>query len=150
MRDTITSELVSGVNVLVDTNVWSLAVRRASQSIHPYAKELAELIRDGRVVIIGAIRQELLSGVKTSIQFVTLRDYLRAFPDVVAETEDFERAAEFYNKCRSKGIQGSNIDFLICAVAVRQELAIFTTDADFSRYARILPIQLHEIRSELT
>jgi predicted nucleic acid-binding protein len=138
------------VNVLVDTSVWSLAVRRASQSIHPYAKELAELIRDGRVVIIGAIRQELLSGVKNSKQFVTLRGYLRAFRDVVAETEDFERAAEFYNKCRAKGIQGSNIDFLICAIAVRQELAIFTTDADFHRYARILAIHLHEVGNERT
>ncbi len=133
------------MNVLVDTSVWSLAVRRASQSIHPYAKELAELIRDGRVVIIGAVRQELLSGVKNSKQFVTLRGYLRAFPDVVAETEDFERAAEFYNKGRAKGIQGSNIDFLICAMAVRYELAIFTADADFPRYASILPLQLHQL-----
>lgn len=133
------------MNVLVDTTVWSLALRRPSHSIHPYAEELTELIDDGRVVIIGAIRQELLSGIKDTSQFATLRDQLRVFPDLVAETEDFERAAEFYNKCRSKGIQGSNIDFLICAIAVRSELTIFTADADFASYARILLIQLHEL-----
>ena len=135
------------MNVLVDTSVWSLAVRRASQSANPYAEELAELIREGRVAIIGSIRQELLSGVRYAKQFATLRDHLRAFPDIALETEDFEQAAEFYNKCCAKGIQGSSIDLLICAVAVRRELSIFTTDADFTRYARVLPLQVHEARN---
>jgi predicted nucleic acid-binding protein len=97
--------------------------------------------------MIGSIRQELLSGVRDAKQFATLRDYLQAFPDLALETEDFEQAADFYNKCRTKGIQGSNIDFLICAVAVRRELSILTTDRDFTRYATVLPIQLHELRS---
>ena len=135
------------MNVLVDTSVWSLALRRASQPIHPYAEELAELVREGRVVMIGSVRQELLSGVKDAKQFATLRDHLRAFPDLVTVTEDFEQAAEFYNKCRTKGIQGSSTDFLICGVAVRREVSILTTDTDFARYARVLPLQIHEPRS---
>jgi predicted nucleic acid-binding protein len=135
------------VNVLIDTSVWSLALRRASQPADQYAEELAELIREGRVVMIGAIRQELLSGVRDTKQFATLRDHLRAFPDLALETDDFELAADFNNKCRTQGIQGSNIDFLICSVAVRRELSILTTDRDFSRYASVLPIQLHELRS---
>ncbi len=104
------------------------------------------MVREGRVVMMGAIRQELLSGVRDAKQFATLRDRLRAFPDLILETEDFEQAAEFYNRCRARGIQGSTIDFLICAVAVRRELSILTTDADFTRYARALPLQLHEAR----
>jgi predicted nucleic acid-binding protein len=136
------------MNVLVDTSVWSLALRRASQTNHPYAEELAELIREGRVVMIGAIRQELLSGVRDAKQFATLRDHLRAFPDLALATEDFEQGAEFYNKCRAKGIQGSSTDFLICSVAVRREVSILTTDADFTRYARVLPIVLHEQRRQ--
>ncbi len=86
------------MNALVDTSVWSLALRRASRSKQPYAEELAELIREGRVVIIGPIRQELLSGVRDVKQFATLREQLRAFPDLALETEDFEQAAEFYNQ----------------------------------------------------
>jgi predicted nucleic acid-binding protein len=135
------------VNVLVDTSVWSLAFRRASQRADPYAEELADLVREGRVVMIAAIRQELLSGVRDAKQFATLRDHLRAFQDLALETEDFEQAAEFYNKCRAKGIQGSSIDFLICAVAVRRQLSILTTDRDFTSYARVLPLQLHEPRT---
>lgn len=137
------------MNVLVDTSVWSLALRRASPPIHPYAEELTALVREGRVAIIGAIRQELLSGIRDAKQFAALRDHLRAFTDLELETEDFEQAAEFYNKCRSNGIQGSNIDFLICAVAARRELSILTTDRDFTSYARVLPFQLHEVRSSL-
>jgi len=88
----------------------------------------------------------LLSGVRDVKQFATLREQLRAFPDLALETEDFEQAAEFYNQCRAKGIQGSTIDFLICAIAVRRELSIFTTDVDFTHYARVLSLQLHTSR----
>jgi predicted nucleic acid-binding protein len=78
------------LNVLVDTSVWPLALRRASQSAHPAAQELAELIGEGRVVTIGSIRQELLSSVLDAKQFARLRGDLRAFPDLPLETEDFE------------------------------------------------------------
>jgi predicted nucleic acid-binding protein len=135
------------VNVLVDTSVWSLALRRATEPTHQLAKELAELIREGRVMMIGSVRQELLSGVRDAKQFDALRAHLRAFPDLVLEVEDFEQAAEFYNECRAKGVQGSSVDFLICAVAARRELLILTADADFASYARVLPLRLHEPRS---
>ncbi|HWW61288.1 MAG TPA: PIN domain-containing protein, partial [Thermoanaerobaculia bacterium] len=132
------------MKVLVDTSVWSLALRRTSRSGNAgITSALGSLIEDGRVAIIGAIRQELLSGVKERAQLDRLRDYLRAFPDSVITTGDHEDAAGFFNRCREKGIQGSNTDFLICAVAARRGFAIFTADEDFSRFAKILPIALH-------
>ena len=135
------------MNVLVDTSVWSLALRRARASPSTIVQELAELVSEGRVEIVGPVRQELLSGVKTTAQFRKLRDTLRAFPDLELEAADFEGAAELYNKCRSKGIQGSNTDFLMCAVAVRRNVAIFTTDGDFSEFKRVAPLTLHAPRS---
>ncbi len=135
------------MRVLIDTSVWSLALRRARPVPAPIVEELAELVREGRTVIIGPIRQELLSGVKGNQQFQTLRDHLRAFPDLELETADFEEAARFFNRCRSKGIQGSNTDFLMCAVASRRDLSIFTTDGDFREFRRVLPLTLHEPRS---
>ena len=133
--------------VLVDTSVWSLALRRKRQAPTPVVRELAEVVREGRVAMIGPIRQELLSGLKESQQFDLLRDHLRAFPDLALESADFEEAAQCFNRCRAKGIQGSNTDFLICAVAVRRNWAIFTTDGDFPAYARALPLHLHQPRS---
>ena len=38
------------------------------------------------------------------------------------------------------------MDFLICAVAWRGQMPIFTTDGDFAQYARALPIALHKPR----
>jgi predicted nucleic acid-binding protein len=135
------------VNVVVDTSVWSLALRRRRISPEPQASELAALIREGRASIIGPIRQELLSGMVSEQQFQSLREHLRPFRDIDLEVEDNEEAAAFFNRCRAKGIQGSNTDFLICAVAARRELAILTTDDDFAHFARVLPIQLHSPRT---
>jgi predicted nucleic acid-binding protein len=134
------------MSIVVDTSVWSLALRRRRASTEPEARELADLIREGRATILGAIRQELLSGIPAQAQFEILREYLRPFPDVELTVDDYEEAAAFFNLCRARGIQGSNTDFLMCAVAVRRKFSILTTDEDFSHFARVLPIQLHTPR----
>lgn len=134
------------MNVLVDTSVWSLALRRAKPPAGPLAEELTELIGEGRATVIGLIRQELLLGVPDARQFAALREHLRAFPDIPLDREDHEEAAAYFNRCRSKGVQGSTIDFLICATAARRSIPILTADGDFSHYARILPIRLHAPR----
>ena len=131
------------MKVMVDTSVWSLALRRGGDSGAKPVEELRSLIADKRVRMIGAIRQEILSGIREEAQFKELETRLSAFPDLQVDAEDYVTAARFFNACRAKGIQGSNTDFLICAVAVRHRLAIFTTDKDFARYARHLPIVLH-------
>jgi predicted nucleic acid-binding protein len=132
------------VKVLVDTSVWSLALRRKGHSRNePVTAALKTLVEDGRVVVIGPIRQELLSGIKEQVQFDRLREHLRAFPDLPLTIEDHEEAAVFFNECRDRGIQGSNTDFLICSVAVRRGFSIFTSDDDFAHFAKVLPISLH-------
>jgi hypothetical protein len=135
------------VNVLVDTSIWSLVLRRAKRVEDGASRELAELIDEGRVLLMGPVRQELLSGIKVKAQFDLLRDHLRSFPDLPLESTDYEEAATAFNRCRERGIQGSNTDFLICAAALRRKLAIYTTDGDFLRYARVLKVELHEPRT---
>lgn len=135
------------MNVVVDTSVWSLALRRQRPSQSAEVLELAELVREGRAALLGAVRQELLSEVSAARNHEVLRDHLRAFPDVALQAEDYEEAAAFFNRCRAKGVQGANTDFLICAVAARREFAILTTDIDFTHYSRLLPISLHTPRS---
>ena len=131
------------MKVLVDTSVWSLALRRRAGAVHPAASELRSLVDEGRVAIIGPIRQELLSGIREAAAYERLRDHLRAFEDERLETADFEQAAGHFNSCRARGIQGSNTDFLICAVSERRGFPILTTDADFVEFATVLPITLH-------
>jgi predicted nucleic acid-binding protein len=130
------------VSVLVDTSVWSLALRRARPAGSPHVARLADLVRSGDVVLIGPIRQEILSGVRDRAQFVRLRDHLASFPDLPLQTDDFVRAAAHANRCRANGVQGSSTDFVITAVSERYALEILTTDRDFERFARLLPIHL--------
>jgi predicted nucleic acid-binding protein len=134
------------MRVLVDTSIWSLALRRGVEVRNPEATELRRLIAAQMVEIIGPIRQEVLSGVRDQGQFERLETHLAAFLDVPLAAEDYVTAAKFYSLCRAKGIQGSNTDFLICAVAVRHDLSVFTTDGDFPRFTKCLPIVLHEVR----
>jgi predicted nucleic acid-binding protein len=135
------------MNVLVDTSVWSLALRRKHETLGSPQRllvmELSELIREGRVRVIGLVRQELLSGIKSNEQYERLRLYLRAFPNELIDTLDYEEAAMASNRCRAKGIAISIVDVLLCTVTVRRDWTIFTTDPDLSHYARALPLSIH-------
>lgn len=132
------------MKVLVDTPVWSLALRRKpTPENESMTTALGSLIEDGRVAIIGPIRQELLSGIRERAHFDRLRENLRAFPDTQITSDDYDEAASFFNRCRAKGVQGSNTDFLICAIAARNDFPIFTTDGDFTYFAKILPVTLY-------
>ena len=130
------------MKVIVDTCIWSAALRRDYIDKYPALDILKELITDVRIQMMGPIRQEILSGIKSKKQFEQLKDYLSAFPDLPLQTHDFELAAEYFNINRKKGVQGSNTDFLICAVSYRYQMPIFTDDKDFIAYKKNLPIIL--------
>jgi predicted nucleic acid-binding protein len=136
--------------VLVDTPIWSLALRRIVSDLNPRERRLVtalqELIGDGRAQIIGPVRQELLSGIRDETAFRRLRTELRAFDEPPLDISDSEEAAQIHNQCRSQGIAGSAIDFLICAAASRRKWQIFTTDQDFTDYAGVVPLNLYQIK----
>jgi predicted nucleic acid-binding protein len=134
------------VKVLVDTSVWSLALRRKTRTKQEQAivYELEELLKDAKVVMLGIIRLELLCGVADKRTFRRLRDRLLILDDEEVVPEDYVQAADFYNTCRSNGIQGSSVDYMLCALAARNDWCIFTTDKDFFHYARYIPIKLYK------
>jgi predicted nucleic acid-binding protein len=129
------------MDVLVDTSIWSLVFRRDAPS-PAYSKPLRQMIEENRVKIIGPIRQEVLSGIANRSQFLALKERLQAFDDIQLTSIHYENAAELSNQCRSRGIQGSHTDLLICAVSLVAKCIIFTAHNDFSRYAKVAPINL--------
>jgi hypothetical protein len=137
--------------ILIDTPIWSLALRRRTRDLsQDEGRDVAEwesVVRAGNAVLIGPIRQELLSGVRDERTWERLRTALRPFPDLPIATEDYERAAHFFNRCRARGIVGSAVDLLICALSFRFAAPVYTTDVDFSRYASVLEIDLHRPRT---
>jgi predicted nucleic acid-binding protein len=136
------------MKVLVDTTIWSLALRRKSPDSKEQIliDELSELVTELRAVLIGPIRQEILSGISDPSKFEIVRQHLEPFDDLPILKTDYEEAARIFNVCRKKGIQGSHVDFLICAVAIKNSVAVFTTDKDFNNYAKHLNLELHEPR----
>jgi len=136
------------MKVLIDTSVWSQALRRqnATAGSLPESRAvnlLKELIHDGRVALLGPVRQELLSGVKTKVQFEKLQEILRVFPDESLSTADYELAAQSFNNCRQAGVQGSNTDFLICAVSINRQWPLLSLDKVFELYQKHLPLKLY-------
>jgi predicted nucleic acid-binding protein len=94
--------------------------------------------------MLGAIRQEVLSGVREGAQFVLMKERLASFPDLPLERRDYEEAAAMFNRCRARGVQGSNTDFLICSVAVRRDLLVYTEDKDFNGFAKHVRVKLYQ------
>jgi len=131
------------MKVLADACAWSLMLRRRSRKVLSPGERLIhdsliEAIRDGQVVIIGPIRQEVLSGIQDPAQFVKLRAALGAFHDKPLTTFHFEEAARLFNLCRSRGVECGAIDILICAVAAQMRWSILTNDQGLERCIGIL------------
>ena len=126
---------------LVDTCIWSETLRKKRPD-PVICEQLAKMLRNLQAVLIGPVRQEIISGISDDAKFAKLKERLSFLPDVPITTPDYELAAQYSNMCRRKGIQGSAVDFLICAVAVRHEFIIYTVDGDFEHYKTVLPIHL--------
>ncbi len=131
------------MKMLVDTCVWSLALRRQDQArISADEKQilaqLREAIEDRRAAIIGPIRQEILSGLKDQSQFRKIEGLLEPFRDEELKAADYVDAARLFNLCRNRGIQCGPIDILLCAVAIRNRYAIMTYDQSFKRCIEVL------------
>lgn len=132
------------MKVLVDTPIWSYALRTPNKEYKNEIDQLKSLIKEQRALIIGPIRQEILSGYSDLRKFKRLKAKLSFFENTPIQDIDYELAAEICNQCRKKGIQGSHIDFLICAVAKRIDVPIFTTDKDFPHYQKAISIKLYK------
>ncbi len=130
------------MRVVVDTSVWALAFRRRAPVESTHAGLLKDLIQVGRVVLLGLVRQELLSGIRHLQQYDRLRRQLRAFPEAPLDIADHEVAAEYFYTCMATGVHGSAADYLICAYATRRNFHILTADPDCRHYSKHIPLSL--------
>ena len=134
------------MRILVDTSVWSLALRRKKDANSKAADLLKDYIETGEYIcLIGIILQEILSGVASEELFGQLKDHLAAFPMVPVEREDYIGAARLRNDCKKKGVQIGTIDALIAAVCVKNELLLLSTDKDFQLIANNSQLKLIDV-----
>lgn len=131
------------MSVLVDTSVWSLALRRDGPKISAPVKLLMKLIDDdSEIYVTGFILQELLQGFVGAKAQDAIVSRFSALPMLVPETADYISAAALRNKCRRKGVQIGTIDALIAQLALRYKLSLLTTDKDFKQMQKIIKLKI--------
>ncbi len=128
---------------IVDTSVWSEALRRSPRRETEGVKKLETLISGGeRILLPAIILQEILQGIKNPQQFAQLKDSMRFFPTLDVLRDDHVFAAELFNLCRSKGVQASTVDFLIAALSIHNDCALLTSDGDFKLISKHCELKL--------
>lgn len=126
------------MNIVVDTSVWSLILRRPHvDPANPYVALFRRHVENGTGIhLVGNILQELLDGVKGASDFERLIKAMEPFPLTSAKRSSYILASKLRNHCRSRGIQASPGDFFISAACIENGYPLLTSDADFSLIAK--------------
>ena len=125
------------MTLLVDTSVWSLALRRDSASAAPAVEALRTALEGGdTIVTTGLVLQELLQGFAGPRARKEILQRFAALPLLVPDRRDYIDAAEVRNRCRRSGVQMGTIDALLAQLCIRHELTLLTTDDDFTLAAK--------------
>ena len=130
------------MSVLVDTSVWSIALRRDRPEASREIEALRAAVERGEVCLLGVILQEVLQGFPSSDRTRRLVERLSPFPVLSLHRGDYIYAAEIRNRCRFKGLTISTIDAQIAAAAINHRCSLLTVDRDFAGVARHFPLRL--------
>ena len=131
------------MTLLVDTSVWSLALRRDGASGSREVIALREAL-DGAdsVVTTGLVLQELLQGFRGPKAKDAIVERFGALPLIQPDRQDHIGAAEVRNACRRNGVQVGTIDALLIQLCGRYELTLLSADKDFANAAPHVPFKL--------
>jgi hypothetical protein len=134
------------MNLLVDTSVWSHAMRRTPPMKTPEVERLEACLQRGDIVVTtGLILQELLQGFRGPRARNRIVKHFSLLPVVAPEIDDHIQAADLRNRCRQKGVQVGTIDALIARLCIRHELPLLTADRDFRSMAPHCGLSLLEV-----
>jgi predicted nucleic acid-binding protein len=131
------------MTLLVDTSVWSLALRRDGIPSEPEVRFLLEALGGAdTVVTTGLVLQELLQGFAGPRAAKAITERFRSLPLIQPDRIDHMAAAEVRNTCRRAGVQIGTIDALLIQLCVRHELTLLTTDKDFIHASMHVPVKM--------
>lgn len=131
------------MSLLVDTSVWSLALRRDAPPDVPEVRALRESLAGGELVATtGLILQELLQGVIPKSVKSRIAETFAALQFLTPTREDHIAAADLRNTLQAAGVQVGTIDALIARLAASGGHTLLTTDRDFHHAARHVKLPL--------
>jgi predicted nucleic acid-binding protein len=124
------------VSLLVDTSVWSLALRRDGPADRAEVEMLVRALESGETVLTtGLVLQELLQGFAGPKSRSEIVERFSALPLMVPDRDDHIQAAELRNHCRRNGVQVGTVDALLSQLCIRHDVTMLTTDLDFTHVA---------------
>jgi predicted nucleic acid-binding protein len=125
------------MTLLVDTSVWSLALRRDAATTEPQVQALRDaLLGADMVTTTGLVLQELLQGFSGPRARAQIIERFAALPLLQPDRGDHIEAAALRNACRQAGVQIGTVDALLAQLCIRHELTLLTTDRDFTHAAQ--------------
>ena len=131
------------MKLLVDTSVWSLALRRDTAVHLPEVQALKDaLLGTDLVVTTGLVLQELLQGFSGPKDLEQIKQRFAALPLLRPDREDHVAAAALRNACRRAGVQVGTVDAIIAQLCIRHDVVLLTTDSDFAWAAKHCPLQV--------
>lgn len=131
------------MTLLVDTSVWSLALRRDGSTAAPEVRLLHDAIAGtDTVVTTGLVLQELLQGFNGPRSAAAIIETFGALPIIAPDRQDHIAAAEVRNACRRAGVQIGTIDALLIQLSGRHDLTLLSTDRNFVHAAKHVPLRL--------
>lgn len=134
------------MTLLVDTSVWSLALRRGSAASLPEVEALKGALQTGEsVVTTGLVLQELLQGFSGPKDRSRIIDRFAALPLISPDRQDHIDAAALRNLCRRAGVQVGTIDAILAQLCIRYDLTMLSTDGDFSVMAAHTSLRIWKV-----
>lgn len=120
------------MKLLVDTSVWSLALRRDCPPDLPEVRRLSGALLGGDdLFTTGLVLEELLQGFTAPHARDRIVERFAALPYLVPDRTDHIAAAELRNVSRRAGIPIGTIDALLAALCIRYDLTLLSADEDF-------------------
>ncbi len=130
--------------ILVDTSV--LIDLFKGNNNQPVA-DLRQIIKQQMPFgISSVIYQEILQGVKTEKEYVSLKQYLstQRFFHPKDPLDSYAAAAEIFYTCRRSGVTiRSTIDCLIAQIAIEHNLLLLHNDKDFTAMGTVVDLQFY-------
>jgi predicted nucleic acid-binding protein len=131
------------MTLLVDTSVWSLALRRDCEVTEPEVHHLKDALLGSEIIVTtGLVLQELLQGFSGPKAAAQIIERFGALPLLQPDREDHIAAAALRNTCRQAGVQIGTIDALLAQLCIRHDLTLLTTDKDFAHVAKHAPLRV--------
>lgn len=96
---------------------------------------MRRLVADDRVVVIGAVRAEVLRGTRNETEYRRLAGMLDALARLATDERDWDEAARLGFRLRRVGATAGLADLIIATVATRHGLPVLHCDADLDRVA---------------